>query len=279
MSPKKEKKNSKSEITRVFNTNSSKPPKGRFYYKLTLYTLTSICKFSLLFHKHSLSSSYIQGQFVQQPSASYVCDHFVTGWCHWEKLDAYCSLVFKGKFTTNVGLKVWNKKTKKKQKKNKKQNFLIGLHQVGHLKYIKILTIFVTGWCHWEKLDAYCSLVFKGKFTTNVGLKVWNKKTKKKQKKNKKQNFLIGLHQVGHLKYIKILTIFVTGWCHWEKLDAYALWCLRVNSPQMWGLKYETEKPKKNRISSLGYIKLVIWNTQKFSSSLIIHSCSSWLIM
>ena len=132
---------------------------------------------------------------------------FVTGWCHWEKLDAYCSLVFKGKFTTNVGLKVWNKKTKKKQKKNKKQNFLIGLHQVGHLKYIKILTIFVTGWCHWEKLDAYCSLVFKGKFTTNVGLKVWNKKTKKKQKKNKKQNFLIGLHQVGHLKYIKIFFI------------------------------------------------------------------------
>ena len=33
----------------------------------------------------------------------------------------------------------------------------------------------------------------------------------KKQKKNKKKNFLIGLHQVGHLKYIKILTIFVTG--------------------------------------------------------------------
>ena len=31
--------------------------------------------------------------------------------------------------------------------------------------------------------------------------------TKKKQKKNKKQNFLIGLHQVDHLKYIKIFFI------------------------------------------------------------------------
>lgn len=78
MSPKKEKKNSKSEITRVFYTkfSSSKPPEGRFYYKLTLYTLTSICKFFILFPMHSLSSSYIQGQFVQQPRASYVCNHF-----------------------------------------------------------------------------------------------------------------------------------------------------------------------------------------------------------
>ena len=42
------------------------------------------------------------------------------------------------------------------------------------------------------------------------GLKYETKKQKNK-KKNKKQNFLIGLHQVGHLKYIKILTIFVTG--------------------------------------------------------------------
>ena len=31
--------------------------------------------------------------------------------------------------------------------------------------------------------------------------------TKKQKIKNKKQNFLIGLHQVGHLKYIKIFFI------------------------------------------------------------------------
>ena len=26
-----------------------------------------------------------------------------------------------------------------------------------------------------------------------------------------------------------------------------ALWCLRVNSPQMWGLKYETKKQKNKK--------------------------------
>ena len=26
-----------------------------------------------------------------------------------------------------------------------------------------------------------------------------------------------------------------------------ALWCLRVNSPQMWGLKYETKKQNKKQ--------------------------------
>ena len=31
--------------------------------------------------------------------------------------------------------------------------------------------------------------------------------TKKQKKKNKKQNFLIGLHQVDHLKYTKIFFI------------------------------------------------------------------------
>ena len=38
------------------------------------------------------------------------------------------------------------------------------------------------------------------------GLKYETKKQKNK-KKNKKQNFLIELHQVGHLKYIKIFFI------------------------------------------------------------------------
>ena len=60
-----------------------------------------------------------------------------------------------------------------------------------------------------------------------------------------------------------------------------ALWCLRVNSPQMWGLKYETKKKQKNKkqnfligLHQVGHLKYI-----KSSSSLIIHSCSSWLIM
>ena len=43
-----------------------------------------------------------------------------------------------------------------------------------------------------------------------------------------------------------------------------ALWCLRVNSPQMWGLKYETKKQKKNKkknfligLHQVGHLKYI----------------------
>ena len=39
-----------------------------------------------------------------------------------------------------------------------------------------------------------------------------------------------------------------------------ALWCLRVNSPQMWGLKYETKKQKKKQKTEFPH-----WATSSWS--------------
>ena len=42
-----------------------------------------------------------------------------------------------------------------------------------------------------------------------------------------------------------------------------ALWCLRVNSPQMWGLKYETKKQKNKKqnfligLRQVGHLKYI----------------------
>ena len=51
-----------------------------------------------------------------------------------------------------------------------------------------------------------------------------------------------------------------------------ALWCLRVNSPQMWGLKYETKKQKQKTKKQNFLIGLHQVGHLKYTKIFFIHN-------